>query len=313
MEDEIERVLIIGAGTMGRQIALQCAMHGLDVHLYDVDQAALDDAQQGIRQYTAQLMYTGHLTHEQAAEARQRITTTTDPEAAADGVDLVSESIPEDAQLKGKVFGQFDRLCRAHTLFTTNTSTLLPSEFAEATGRPDRFAALHFHPPVWHANIADVMPHAGTDPATTERLMAFARRIGQIPLLIEKESRGYIFNAMLEALLNAALGLAANEVASPQDVDRAWMGITKMPIGPFGMIDMIGVDLVHHITAQAMGPMANFPKARKILDLLETRVDQGHLGAKTGQGFYAYPKAAFKQEGFVEGGVRADAGEDEEA
>lgn len=105
---------------------------------------------------------------------------TTDPKIASQA-DLVSEAIPEDPKLKGEVFAQFNQLCPAHTIFTTNTSTLVPSMYADATGRPDRFAALHFHVYVWISSVVDIMPHPGTAVATLNLLEAFALRIGQIP------------------------------------------------------------------------------------------------------------------------------------
>ncbi|MFW6053381.1 MAG: 3-hydroxyacyl-CoA dehydrogenase [Persicimonas sp.] len=298
---DIERVLVVGAGTMGQQIALQCAIHGYDVHLYDVAEASLEAANQQILQYIAQLRFGERLSREEAAASRERIATFSDAAEAAAGVDLISESIPEEPELKGEVFGQFDTLCAPHTLFTTNTSTLAPSDFAEATGRPAHFAALHFHPPVWYANVVDVMPHPGTASETMRRLEAFARSIGQIPLVLEKESPGYVFNAMLQPILDTALRLAADEVAPLEDIDRAWMGITKMPVGPFGMMDRIGIDLVHHITERNLGPMAKFPQGRKTLDFLQAYVDRGELGVKTGRGFYDYPRAAYQQTGFVDG------------
>ena len=134
-------------------------------------------------------------------------------DAAAAEADLVSESVPEDPALKGRVFAELHALCPPRTIFTTNTSTLLPSMFAAATGRPDRFLALHFHLPVWDANVADVMAHPGTAPEVVETVTGFARRIGQIPILSAKEQPGYVFNTMLNALLGAALELAAGGVA----------------------------------------------------------------------------------------------------
>jgi 3-hydroxybutyryl-CoA dehydrogenase len=102
--------------------------------------------------------------------------------------------------------------------------------------------ALHFHPPVWPHNIVDVMPHKGTDPAITARVLEFARSIGQIPIHLQRESHNYIFNAMFSAVNREALTLAANGVATVEDIDRAWMGIMKMPVGPFGMMDLVGLD-----------------------------------------------------------------------
>jgi 3-hydroxybutyryl-CoA dehydrogenase len=224
-----------------------------------------------------------------------------DPVAAAAEVDLVSESVPEDPELKGRVLGQFNELCPQRTIFTTNSSTLLPSMFAAATGRPDRFAALHFHIPVWSSNVVDVMPHPGTSAETTELLLAFARRIGQIPIRVRKENFGYVFNALYTAINREALTLVTNGIASVEDVDRAWIGIMKMPIGPFGMLDGVGLDTVWHITdywARQLGD----PQIRANADFVRTYLDRGRLGVKSGAGFYDYPDPAYAAPGFLESG-----------
>ena len=300
--DDVRRVLIIGSGTMGLQIGLQCATHGYTVALYDVDPAALEAGMARLRGYADAQVREGVIDAAGRERALGAITTTTDPATAAADVDLVSESVPEDPALKGRVLGQFDALCPPHTIFTTNTSSLLPSMFAAATGRPDRFAALHFHQPVWSGNVVDVMPHPGTSHDTTELLVAFARRIGQIPIHLRKENYGYVFNAMYNAINTAAVTLVANGIASLEDVDRAWMGIFKMPIGPFGMLDDVGLDTVWHITdywAHQLGDAQLLTNA----DFLKTYLDRGCLGAKSGEGFYHYPDPAYARPGFVESGA----------
>ncbi|MGO9179263.1 MAG: 3-hydroxyacyl-CoA dehydrogenase NAD-binding domain-containing protein [Candidatus Limnocylindrales bacterium] len=190
--DDVRRVLIIGSGTMGQQIGLQCATHGYAVVLYDIDPGALDVGMGRLRGYADEEVRTGVIDATTRDRALAAITTTTDPATAAAEADLVSESVPEDPALKGRVLAQFNALCPARTIFTTNTSTLLPSMFAAATGRPDRVVALHFHPPVWSSNVADVMPHPGTSAKTTDLVLAFARRIGQVPIHLRKESYGTI-------------------------------------------------------------------------------------------------------------------------
>ena len=143
--DDIKRVLILGAGTMGQQIGLQCAMHGYDVVYYDISQEILDKALSRVAKLGSWYASTGRLTEEKLQHALARISATPDPAKAAQDVDFVSESVPEDPELKGKVFGQFHKLCPERTIFTTNTSMLVPSMFAEATGRPEKLVALHFH------------------------------------------------------------------------------------------------------------------------------------------------------------------------
>ncbi len=303
--DDVHRVLIIGSGTMGLQIGLQCATHGYDVVLYDIDPAALENGMRRIGAYADELVGAGLVDAAGREEALARITTTSDAAVAATEVDLVSESVPEDPELKGRVLGKFNVLCPARTIFTTNTSTLLPSTFAAATGRPDRFAALHFHGRVWVSNVADVMPHPGTAPETTELLLAVARRIGQIPILVRRESHGYVFNAMYDAINREAMTLVVNGVTTVEDLDRAWMGIMKMPIGPFGMLDGVGLDTAWHITDYWAGRTGD-AQLRRNARFLRTYVDRGCLGVKTGEGFYRYPDPAYAQPGFPESDTTTD-------
>jgi len=148
--NDIRRILIVGTGTMGQKIALQCARFGYDVIAYDSKPAALDDARTRIAAHAHEVVEKKLMTRAESDAALARIRYTANPEDGA-AADLVSESVFEDVELKGRVFGQFDRICRPDAIFTTNTSTLLPSMWAAATGRPDRFLALHFYD-VWEAN-----------------------------------------------------------------------------------------------------------------------------------------------------------------
>jgi 3-hydroxybutyryl-CoA dehydrogenase len=298
---EIKKILVVGAGTMGQQIALQCAMHGYQVNIYDIAPQMLETAQRRIVEYVETLQQVGGLTDESAQAALGRLQYFKQPEAAAKGVDLLSESVLEDPKVKGGVFAQFNKLCPARTLFTTNTSTLLPSKYAQATGRPAQFAAFHFHNPVWEANVVDVMPHPGTSAEVTPRLVAFAHSIAQIPIVLQKETPGYVFNAMLDGILQTAMLLAADGKASVEDIDRSWMGVTKMRVGPFGMIDLVGVDLVYHIVARMPLLMRMAPPARRLLRFLKGYVDQGRLGIKSHKGFYEYPDPIFSRPEFLSG------------
>lgn len=285
--EDVRRVLIVGAGTMGRQISLQCAMHGYDVTLYDVAPDALDAAMAQITAYAEHLTSCGRLTRKEADVALARITTTTDARKAAARADLLSESVPEDPRLKGKVFAKFNKLCPSHTIFTTNTSDLMPSTFAKQTGRPGQFAAFHFHQLVWESNVVDIMPHPGTSQATMKLLEAFAESIGQIPIVLKKEHPAYVFNNMLNALLGSALALAVNGIASVEEIDRAWIGVTKMMVGPFGILDLVGLDLAWKI-ADSGARFTGDKQLRARADFLKQYIDKGWLGVKSGRGFYSY-------------------------
>ena len=302
--EDINRVLIIGAGNMGQQIATQFALHGCDVVMYDIKEELLEKATQRIGRMAGRIAAYQGISTEKAAAAVNRITMTTVAEVAARGIDLVSESVPEDPELKGRVFALFNKFCPPETIFTTNTSTLLPSLFAEATGRPAKLLALHFHD--LRTNIVvDIMPHPGTDDEVVHVVQGFAKRMGLIDILLKHESSGYVFNAMLRAFLESAQTLAANNTASIEDIDRAWMGVMNMPIGPFGLMDSIGIDTAWKVTAY-WAKQTSDAQLQKNADFLKQYVDRGELGQKTRQGFYIYPQPAYTQPGFIAGHPQSD-------
>lgn len=295
--EDVKKVLILGSGTMGQQIGFQSAVHGYDVVLYDIADDVFEKAMTRIRKMASGMVKRGKITGEQAEGAFSRITTTSDPGEAARDADFVSESVPEDPRLKGRVFAKFNELCPSRTIFTTNTSTLVPSMFAEETGRPEKFAALHFHD-VRTNNVVDVMPHPGTSPETVKLIEDFAKSIGQIAIILNKEQNGYVFNTMLSSWFAAALTLAANGVASVEDIDRSWMGIMNMSIGPFGIMDQIGLSTVWLITEYWANETDDL-QGKKNAEFIKEYVDRGILGAKTGKGFYEYPDATYRRPDFL--------------
>jgi len=296
--NDIKRVLIAGAGTMGQQIGFHCAASGCDVVFYDIGQELLDNALKRVEKLAGTYVKSNRLTREAADMALQRIRMTVDPEDAGKNADFVSESIPEDPELKGRLFAQLNDICPEHTIFTTNTSSLKPSMFADATGRPERLAAFHFHD-LRVTNVVDIMPHPGTSQETVSLIEAFAEHMGLLPIMLKKENNGYVFNAMLMELFRSAQSLAAKGVASVEDIDRAWMGVMHTPIGPFGIMDSIGLDTVWKITDYWANKLQD-KNALANAEFMKQYVDSGHLGAKTGRGFYRYPDPAYAQAGFLE-------------
>lgn len=296
---DIKKVLILGAGTMGQQIGFVCAMHGYDVVMYDLSLDILEKSRRRMEKLGHWFMALGKLDEAGLNDTMARVSVSADAATAARNVDFVSESVPEDPKIKAAVFARFNGLCPERAIFTTNTSMLIPSMFADSTGRPDRFAALHFHD-LRTSNVVDVMPHPGTSEEVVELIEGFAKAIGQIVIKLHRENYGYVFNVMLSNLFTSALNLASRDVASVQDIDRAWMGIMQTPIGPFGIMDQVGLSTVWHITdywAKRSGDAQSQANA----DYLKQFVDKGHLGYKTSQGFYTYPNPTYAHPGFLTG------------
>ena len=287
---DIKKVLVIGPGLMGRQIALQCALFDVEVSMFGRSEISLARARRHLKRYAQYLIQSGYITPERAAEALDRITLTMDPVAAAANVDLVSESVSENLDLKRQIWAQFGKLLSPQAILTTNSSVILPSEFADACSRPERFLAWHFHQLCFIKNVVDVMPHPGTDAECLATVVEFSRQLELQPIALKKEHRGYVFNAMLTRFLAAALELAVADIASIQDIDQAWMTVMQSTHGPFGIMDGVGLDTVANILkfgVEVEPQNSLYPQA---LAWLQPKIDQGQLGQKTGCGFYNYSR-----------------------
>lgn len=304
----IQRVAVIGAGTMGRQIALQSARSGMLVTLYDLDAAAVARARDAQRADVAALVAAGTVPAGHDGAIFERLHYTTELAAMRDA-DLAIEVVPERVALKRAVFAQLDALLGPDALIATNSSSIRVSLLEDATGRPERVANLHFYLPVWEHPMVDIGGGTRTSEDTLAALTTFARQLGMLPLRVRKESTGFIFNRVWRAIKKEALKVVDSGVASHEDVDRAWMimyGTANLP--PFALMDRIGLDVVQDIEehyARESGDPSDLPPP-----LLTEKVARGELGQKTGRGFYTYPHPAYADAAFLQPGS-PDVAEDE--
>ncbi|MFX1455550.1 MAG: 3-hydroxyacyl-CoA dehydrogenase [Promethearchaeota archaeon] len=297
--DDIKRVFILGSGTMGVQIGIQSAMNGYDVSIFIRNPAKNEIVWEDIRKRTDWIVRREVINREEADQMLKRIYTTNDPADAAKDADFLSESVPEIPSLKKELYEKFNKLCPEKTIFTTNTSTLLPSMLAESTGRPEKFLAFHCNNPVFITKTVDIMRHPGTSQEILDITVEFSRRIGLIPIILEKEQPGYIINTLLGGLMGRALELVANGVATPQQVDKCWISNMKVGIGIFGIMDSNGLDVGWEMR-EKYALTSGDKQAKAIYDYLKTNfIDKGHLGRKTGQGFYKYPNPEYKDPDFL--------------
>jgi 3-hydroxyacyl-CoA dehydrogenase len=293
------KITTAGAGTMGSQVAWQMAFHGKHVTVYDAIPAGLENGKALHQEYAEHFIQQRGATQEQVDDTFDRLTYTTDLAEAVGDADLISESVPESMSIKESFWRETSKHAPARSVFTTNSSTLPPSELVGFVDRPQQFLALHFAIGVWDSNIGEVMGHPGTDMAVFEGVLEFAEEIGLVPIPIRKEQGGYVINSLLVPWCTAALELLVRGISDIESIDRTWMITLRTGMGPFGMMDRMGLGVVYHV-AKLLGettPNTQALESARYLD--EHFIQKGHLGVASGEGFYRYPNPAFEQPGFI--------------
>jgi len=291
-------VMVAGGGVLGSQIAFQAAFHGFRVKLYDIDAAALAHARQSCANLKQD--YAGDLgaQHATLEAALGRIAFTHDLAEAAHAADLVIEAIPESIALKKSFYARLANAAPATAVFASNSSTFVPSQLADFTGRADRYLHLHFSNRIWRHNTAEIMGGPSTSSDVFDTVVAFARQIGMVPLPLYREHPGYIGNALLVPLLAAALDLVALGVADVHSIDRNWMINREAPLGPFAMLDNIGMRTARQIASNRHEKEPSSRTAR-VLEYLDGMIGSGKLGAAAGRGFYTYPDPEYARPDFL--------------
>ncbi len=316
----IKNLTVVGGGVLGSQIAFQSAYCGYDVTIWLRSEASIGRTKPKVDRLKAiykteleafksklgnpiaiKMFSKGlcqkpeDLTVEKIDElianvdkAYDSIKYVLDLKKAFSQADLVIETMAENPEAKTNMYQLMQEHLPEHTIVCTNSSTMLPSTFAEVTGRPKKYLALHFANSIWRMNIAEIMGHAGTEQKYYDEVVEFAKSINMIPSCLKKEQAGYILNTMLVPLLDAAETLLAKEVADPETIDKTWTLGTGAPIGPFRILDVIGLNTAYNV-------VMNYPDAKdensthgKIAKILKKYIDEGKTGVAAGEGFYKY-------------------------
>ena len=282
---ELKRVVVVGAGTMGSQIALQTALSGrYDVSLVDTAAGQLEKASAQNRKLLDRSIEKGRLTADKADAASGRIKTSGDLATAVRDADLVVEAVIEDFDAKRSVFESLGKHTKKDAILASNSSTIAISRLAGFTGRPERCCNMHFFHPVTVMQLCEVVRGPETSDETVQTAMEFVRSIDRTPVLLKKEIWGFIVNRILFAASEEAMRLLEGGYASAEDIDIAVQKGLNWPMGPFHLLDFSGLDIFYG----AMQDRHRLGEGPEPPEMLRRLVEDGRLGKKTGRGFFQY-------------------------
>lgn len=284
----MKHICVIGAGTMGTQIALTAAIHNYSVTLYDKQQQALERASLQIEQLLQSFVKRQTITEEMSSHIAANIICHSELSTAIAEIDLIIEAIIENIPIKQQLFQALDELAPTHTILATNSSMIRSSVLAEQTKRPDKVCNIHFFNPVIKMDAVEVVRGPLTSEDTMTKVIDFVKSIRKTPIVLEKEIDGFIANRILSKVMDEAIYLYENGIASPEQIDLACMKALNHPIGPFALMDLTGLDTVYHIR-QTQFEITGDETYKPTASLIE-KYEAGHFGRKTGQGFYTYEK-----------------------
>ena len=277
-EDTTERpVAVIGAGTLGRRIALMFATRGGEVRVFDASTEQREDAR-------------GYIEHKLPSTVQEieggsagTVTPCAELAAAVEGTWLVIEAVPERLDLKREIFAELDRLAPTDAILASNSSSYPSSRFVDDVGHRERVVNMHFYMPPGTPAV-EIMSCGETDPAVMDVLMERTPAYGLVPFRAQRESTGFIYNRIWAAIKREALAVVAEGVSTPQDVDRIFALCLGAPYGPFRMMDAVGLDVALDIEEHYAGERDGLPEGPR--RVLREYIDQGRLGRKSGRGFY---------------------------
>ena len=284
--DDIKNIAVIGAGNMGHQIAMLCAIHGYKTVCTDINADILKKAEAFADTYLAGRVEKERLTREQAEAARKRISFTSSTEEAVKDADYVIEAVLEILDLKCKIFSDLDRMAPAHAILATNSSAIISSKIADATNRPEKVLNVHFFNPALVMKLVEVVQGPHVSDETREISMALCEKLEKVPVHLKKEVDGFLLNRIFLAINREALWLLEMGVASMEDIDKAQEYGAGHPMGAFRLMDLTGIDLAYIMGMEAFretGDVRHLPSPSIV-----EKYTKGEYGQKTGKGWYDY-------------------------
>lgn len=287
--DQIKTIAVVGAGNMGHQISVLCALKGFKTFCTDISAEVLAKAQSFAETYLPAQVSKGKITEEQAKMAMENLVFTPDLSTAVKGADYVIEAVVEVLEVKRRLFAQLDKLAPPHAILATNSSYIVSSKIADVTARQDKVLNLHFFNPALVMKLVEVVqgPHVSEESARLS--VELSERLDKVPVWIRKEVEGFLLNRIIRAIRQEALWLLEMGVATYEDIDKACVYGAGHPMGPFRLMDLTGIDL-HYTMAmerfRATGNPSDLPPPSVVEKFLK-----GEYGQKTGKGWYQYTKS----------------------
>jgi 3-hydroxybutyryl-CoA dehydrogenase len=299
MDKKIQKVAVVGTGTLGTQIAILSTCFGYEVSAFDIDEGSFNKVVQNLKSFIKTPGGKSMFSSEDWKKGAEKVKLFKELEEALLDADMVIEAAPEDLELKRQIFERLDALVPRGAILATNSSSIPISKIESATTRLARCLNMHFYYPALGLNMVDIMGGTKTTPEVIKTAKSWVRSIGCVPLTVKKEILGFCFNRVWRAVKRETLYLWAEGFVDFRDIDRAWMIFTGMPSGPFGLMDNVGLDVVYDIEmvyyTESKDPKDHPPEA------LKDKVDRKELGVKTKKGFYTYPDPEYSKPNFIKG------------
>jgi 3-hydroxybutyryl-CoA dehydrogenase len=284
--NDIKKITVIGSGVMGSQIAMVSALAGFDVYLQDINEESLIKAEDSLKGHINKRIAKGKITLLDAEKAFAGLKFVTSLETAVEETDFVIEAIVEKLDVKRQLFAEVDRLAPSHAIIATNSSTIVSSKLADATNRPGKICNLHFFNPVLVMELVEVVKGPHTTDETAATAVELVKQINKTPILLKKEISGFVANRILGALVDEAIYLLENNIATVEEIDLACTKALNHPIGPFALLDLTGIDVNYYIRQVLYEETGD--ENQKPQKSITEKFLNGEYGRKTGKGFYSY-------------------------